>query len=170
MRGAALLLVVVIAACSDGPVVGAAPLPRPQALVDCAQAPDDLQARLWVSGSDEPCFLVVDDAGAAGRCAVAPGIERRVTLDWFIDRGGQDVVLAQAQRELDLTGAQADESVAFVDADYATDACKDMSADSFAGADTVVIDGQDRPVCDLDDDAASNVSEVCIGADPLGGL
>ena len=144
---------------------------RPQALVSCAQPPEpgSLQARLWISGSDAPCFLTVDEASSSGACDVVPGVKRVFTLDWFVDRGGRDVVLAQASRTVDLTGAtEATVDLTFVDDDYSSDGCLDMAVDSLAGSPTVDVNGIERPVCDLDDDGDSNVVEVCRGDDPLG--
>lgn len=144
---------------------------RPQALVSCAEPPDpgSLQARLWISGLDAPCFLTVEDGSGSGACDVVPGVKRVFTLDWFVDRGGRDVVLAQASRTVDLTGAtEATVDLTFVDDDYVVDACLDMAVDSLAGSPTVDVNGVERPVCDLDDDGDSNVVEVCRGDDPLG--
>jgi len=144
----------------------------PQALISCAAIPDDdtLQARLWISGTESPCFLDVA-GGASGDCSTTPGIERAFTLDWFVDIGGRDIVLVQARKLVDLSDPESDTvDLAFADDDYITDDCKDMSRDSFVGVDTVDVDGVDRPVCDLDDDAVSNVDEVCAGDDPTGRL
>jgi hypothetical protein len=146
-------------------------LRTPQALTECATPPADLQARLWISGYADPCFLDVVGDVTSGDCPVAPGITRRFTLDWFIDAGGRTVVLAQATRELDLTGAtEASTVLAFTDGDVKTSPCLDMSEDSFAGRDTVLLDGAARPVCDLDVDGIANLDEVCGGQDPFGGL
>jgi hypothetical protein len=145
----------------------------PRALtVDCAQPPATLQARLWVSGSSDPCFLEVDVAAGStsGDCEVAPGIKRRFTIDWFIDDAGREVVLAQAQTELDLSRAtKATAILTLAEDDIVNVGCKDMSVDSFAGADTVTVDGRAVPVCDVDADNEANIVEVCAGGDPFGG-
>jgi hypothetical protein len=166
-RAAVLALAVAgLGACSPSPSSPSTlTLPLPQALVACAAVPDDLQARLWISGTSDPCFLDVDVAAGttSGACPIAPGIERRVTLDWFIDVAGRAIVLAQAQGEVDLAGATDDVTFTVADDDIVTAGCKDMSQDSFAGSDDVDVDGAAVPVCDLDDDGVSNVDEVCAG-------
>ena len=158
-----VVVVGLVASCS--PASPAMVFRNPQALTACAQKPANLQARLWISGSDAPCFLDVDvDAGTtSGACETAPGIKRRFTLDWFIDVAGRDVVLAQAQTEVDLEGATEDVALDFKDDDVSAVACFDMSVDSFDGADSVDVEGRAVPVCDLDDDGVSNVDEVCAG-------
>ncbi len=144
----------------------------PRALTACAAPPANLQARLWISGTGVPCPLDVDvDAGTtSGSCETAPGIERRFTLDWFIDEGGREIVLAQAQQDVDL-GAQADAAITLSvkDEDIVVDGCLDMSKDAFTGSDTVDVDGEAVPVCDLDGDGSANIVEVCDGSDPFGG-
>lgn len=168
-----LLSLALTAACADSaPSSSTLTFAVPRALtVDCAQPPA-LQARLWISGSSDPCFLEVDlDAGTTtGDCEVVPGIERRFTVDWFIDDAGREVVLAQAQKELDLGGAtEAKFVLSIAEDDIVNSGCKDMSVDSFAGADTVTVDGRAVPVCDLDADDEANIVEVCGGGDPFGG-
>jgi hypothetical protein len=146
-------------------------LALPQALSGCAQA-SQVQARLWISGLDAPCFLAVDvDAGTtSGECKTPPGLKRHVTLDWFVDVGGREIVLAQASDDVDLTQAAAAEvSLSFDDGDVTTTACRDMSVDKLRGSETVDVDGVARPVCDLDDDGVANLDEFCAGGDPLGG-
>ena len=167
---ASLVVVVALAGCAPS-TSPALVFRTPQALVACAQPPADLQARLWISGSRAPCFLDVDlDAGTtSGACETAPGIERRFTLDWFVDVAGREVVLAQAQKDVDLAGEQETVSLDFVNDDVVVAGCFDMSVDSFNGSEVVDIDGVDRPVCDLDEDGADNLTEVCAGDDPLGG-
>lgn len=159
------VLLLGLAACEASTSPATLTLPLPQALVACAAVPDDLQARLWISGTSDPCFLDVDVAAGttSGACPIAPGIERRVTLDWFVDVAGRAIVLAQAQGEVDLEGATTDVTFTVADDDIVTTGCKDMSKDSFAGSDTVDVDGADVPVCDLDNDGVVNVDEVCAG-------
>jgi len=174
-RAIAAFALLVIAGCGDvAPAVTAVSVAVPQALVDCAQPPADaaLRARLWISGTAAPCPLTIAADGVSGDCDVVAGIERTFTLDWFtVDGSGVDVVLAQARTTLDLTGEiEADQQLVFADDDYAIDDCLDMSVDSFAGHDVVVIDGRDRAVCDLDNDGDANLVEVCAGRDPLGRL
>lgn len=147
----------------------------PQALVACAAPPavDDVFARLWISGSAEPCPLQVDDDGVSGTCPVVAGIERTFTLDWFmVDGSGVEVVLAQARTSLDLDGTtDADAIVAFDGADYVVSDCLDLRAGNGRdGAVTIVVDGSARPVCDLDDDGVANLEQLCAGRDPLGRL
>lgn len=162
-----------IAGCGDGdgaPTAMAIAVPR--ALVDCAQPPADtaLRARLWISGTVEPCALTILAAGVSGDCVVVPGIQRVFTLDWYIaDDSGVDVVLAQARLTRDLRGdVEQQQALAFADADYVSADCRDMSVNSLDGAATVDVDGAPRPVCDLDDDDDTNLAEVCAGRDPLG--
>jgi hypothetical protein len=172
MRRLAVLTPLVLAqACGPAPVGAGLVVATPQGLVDCASPPGgDLQARLWVSGHSAPCALEIDGDTATGDCVVTPGLERRVTIDWFIDRGGVVILLAQASRDVDLTRATADVDLSFSDNDYVTTGCLDMSVDSFAGSPTVEVFNVQQPVCDLDDDGESNVVEVCAGTDPLGAV
>ena len=161
-----------LAACGPSSSPATLRFENPQALTDCAAPPQDLQARLWISGTRDPCFLDVDVAAGttSGACETAPGVKRRFTLDWFVDEGGREVVLAQARKELDLTQQEdAAVTLAIGADDVVTDGCRDMSVDSFDGTDTVDVDGRAVPVCDLDDDGVANVAEVCAGADPFGG-
>jgi hypothetical protein len=173
-------IVVVTSGCAADP--GVVTVPAPRALVACEQRPADLAAELWVSGSDEPCGLDVDDAGAAaGACDVTPGTVRVLTLDWFVTRpfDGDDVrvLLAQARGELDLTRARsADATFTVSPDDVVYSRCLDMREDSFQGSPTTTFDGEERPPCDLDDSCpadseevtCANVGEVCEGEDPLG--
>lgn len=175
LKGAVVAALLASAACgpapsTSGPTSGLS-VARPQALIDCASPPGEaLQARLWVSGHNAPCALDVADDGATGDCVVTPGIERRVTIDWFVDRGGVVILLAQASTDVDLAGASDDVVITFTDADYITEDCLDMSVDSFAGRPTVEVFNVQQPVCDLDDDGQSNVVETCAGTDPLGAV
>ncbi len=158
---------------ADAAIAPTLVLGQPQALVSCETPPDDLQARLWISGNEAPCFLDVDDGDGAvsGDCSTNAGIERAFTLDWFIDRAGRDIVLVQARQLKDLSAPDSDTvTISFADDDYISADCKDMSNDSFAGEDTVDVDGVARPVCDLDADDVDNVVEVCAGDDPTGRL
>jgi hypothetical protein len=160
------------ASCGADDVTASSPA-LPQGLVDCAAPPasGDLQARLWVSGLDAPCPLVVDDNGVSGSCTIPPGIARTLSIDWFIDVGGTTIVLAQGDRVVDLTSAtEAEEALAFSADDYRTTDCRDLSTDRPDGAATVLVDGIPRPVCDLDDDGIDNLSQLCSGRDPLGRL
>jgi hypothetical protein len=144
----------------------------PQALRGCDGVAEALQARLWVSGFADPFALDVDEqAGTtSGEVRVPPGIVRRFTFDWFIEREGRVILLAQARDELDLSSPSSETAtLTMADEDLSTTSCDDMSADSFNGAATIDVDGTDRPVCDLDDDGASNLAEVCAGDDPLVG-
>lgn len=165
------MLALCAAGCGPAPSSPSLVFRNPQALAACAQPPDELLARLWISGSNVPCFLDVDVAAGttSGECEAAPGIERRFTLDWYVDVAGLEVVLAQAQQDVDLAGKQGGITLAFVDDDVSVVACLDMSVDSFEGSPVVDVDGADRPVCDLDDDGADNLAEVCNGDDPFGG-
>jgi hypothetical protein len=171
-RELAIVVVVVVVAGGCAPSSSPSLVFRtPQALVACAQPPEQLQARLWISGSSDPCLLAVDVAASttSGECETAPGIVRRFTLDWFVDVAGREVVLAQAQQDVDLAGEQASIDLVFADDDVKVAGCLDMSVDSFSGSEVVDVDGADRPVCDLDEDGTDNLSEVCSGDDPIGG-
>ena len=167
-----------MAACGDDGDAGeaggvaAVQLPTPQALLACENAPDDdaLQARLWISGDAGPCFLDVTAAETTGRCTVRPGIERVFTVDWFTDVGGTEVILAQAQKTIDLAGATDDVALVIADDDIDDVACLDMRFNQVEGSATVDFNGAARPVCDLDDDGESNLFEVCAGGDPTGRL
>ncbi len=184
LRGGIACLLTGLAGCGPSPASSSASsseaggtlrFATPQALSACAEPPADLQARLWISGTSAPCSLDVDVAGGttSGGCEVIPGIERRFTLDWFVDvgvDGGREIVLAQAQKDVDLAGVNDDEiTLAIEDDDIDTADCLDMSADQFNGAASVDVDGVARPVCDLDADGDDNLAELCAGGDPLGG-
>lgn len=159
--------------------------PTPQFLsVDCPNFPAsvELQAQLWISGSDVPCPLSVDlDTGiTSGTCNIPVGRERLLTLDWFVqwpienpdnqNNAGNDgadpilvpVVLAQVQTTLDLsdiaTVVATPPSVNIDDADIRTTNCRDMRADSSEGETQIRINGALRSVCDLNDscDGAEN--------------
>lgn len=173
MMRVAVCALVLLAGCGDDDSVSLGMPALPQQLVACASPPADdvLQARLWVSGSQAPCPLVVDETGVTGTCTVAPGIARTLSIDWFIDVGGTTIVLAQADRVVDLTSTtEAEQALAFAADDYRTTACRDYTTARPDGADTVVVDGTARPVCDLDNDGVDNLTQLCGGRDPLGGL
>jgi hypothetical protein len=169
------------AACAPEGDVGAVAFAVPRALLDCASPPADLKARMWISGSAQPCALDVDlEAGTtSGACDATPGRERRLTIDWFVAAdGGVDLLLAQARGDVDLTNTdEATADFAVKDDDVQVAGCLDMSADSFEGSPTVIIRGVAVPPCDVDascddpDDPASpactNLGEVCAGADPF---
>jgi hypothetical protein len=161
--------------CAPAPSPSSAPTtvwPTPQALRGCDAASAPLQARLWVSGFAEPFALDVDEeAGTtAGVVRVPPGIVRRFTVDWFVEDGDRVVLLAQATDELDLTDPHAETAtLTLADDDVVTADCRDMGDGSLRGGATIEVDGEPRPVCDLDDDGDSNLAEVCAGGDPLGG-
>jgi hypothetical protein len=161
----ALALLLVTTACdAPGPAPSTVSFPTPRALTACDAPPDDLQARLWISGHSAPCFLEIVEGAARGDCEVTPGISRRFTLDWFVDEGGRTTILAQASREIDLSRAAEDTvSLSFSESDIKTSPCLDMSNDSFSGADTVLVDGVPQPVCDLDGDGIANLDELCAG-------
>lgn len=176
----ALAVVALVAACA--PVEGETPtfatltFATPRALLTCEQAPDDLAARLWVSGSDSPCELAVDvDVGStSGTCDTRPGVVRTLTLDWFAQRNGIDLVLAQARGTIDLTASDAAEAeFAVADEDIVTADCVDATFDQVDGAPTILVNGADVPVCDVDescggaDGSCSNLGEVCAATDPF---
>jgi hypothetical protein len=174
---AVLALPLVVACVAGGACVSSldarsdVSLATPQALTTCAHAPAPLLARMWVSGSHKPCALVVDaTAGATtGTCDVTPGAKRTLTVEWFttLSHGGAtlDVVLAQATHTLDLTRATTDTATVTVGAaDVVTTGCVDAQN---GGATSVRVDGVLVPVCDLDDDGASNLDEVCAQTDPF---
>lgn len=146
--------------------------------IDCAQPPADLQAVAWVSGSREPETLAVDvDAGTTtGTLRVTTGEQRRVVIDWFIERGGVRVLLGQAVKSLDLTAPEGDTvTLAIAPDDVEVADCLDVTGDvSREGASSTTFEGEARPPCDLDNScggtlavSCSNLGEVCAGEDPL---
>lgn len=166
-------------ACGPAPAnVSAVAFPLPSALVvGCANPPSDLEAELWVSGFDESCPLDVDVAAGTteGNCTVTTGRERTLTVDWFVIRDDTRVLLAQARDTVDLTNVTED-TVAFAiaDGDVEVLECLDVREDQKDGKETQTFGGQERPVCDLDDDCGgaldvdcSNIGEICANADPL---
>jgi hypothetical protein len=156
-------------------------LTNPQALVDCAAPPANMRARMWISGSDEPCELEVDLAGGktTGTCDAKPGIERTLTIDWFVrvehNTVDLDLMLAQARGKLDLSKPEEKATFTVKDDDVKSDTCLDMKPDTLNGADVVTIDGVEVPPCDVDDSCAgaapsaacSNIGEVCASTDPF---
>lgn len=179
-RRASMLVPLALAACAASePAV--LDVGNPRALtVDCASPPADLAARLWVSGYEGAFALSYDTAThtTTGTVDVAPGVVRKLTIDWFVPLGrgdGLDLVLAQAQGELNLVDGVQPTAEYAVSAEAISDgACLDMRFDTFAGAATVDLDGVTVPLCDLDDscsggDPASctNLIETCSGSDPL---
>lgn len=170
-----------LVACAPGPDASApdvdVPTPTTLAASACAFPAAQLKARLWISGSSKPCALTVDASGnTSGSCNATPGRVRTVTLDWFEhdDARDVDVVLAQAQKKVDLTSPQAaSEPFTVVAADVHSDKCLDMTADQVNGRQTVDVKGSAEPVCDLDGSCGAggakctNLDEVCNGGDPL---
>ena len=167
-----------LAACGGEVQPGVVSLPLPQALqVSCATAPVDLSAQLWVSGRDAPCTLSVDQVAGttSGQCDVAAGRERTLTVDWYVERDGTRVLLAQARQTIDLAGAtDAEQNVNIAEGDITVTDCLDVRDDKVDGVDTQRFDGVDVPVCDLDDSCGgalaadcSNLGELCAGEDPL---
>lgn len=160
----------------DADVDAALFLRTPRALLECAAPPDDMEARLWVSGSAEPCPLEVDVAAGttSGFCTTAPGLARTLTLDWFAPRGGIDLVLAQARGGVDLSASD-EEQVAFTvgEDDVVTSECLDMTEDQVDGTPIIEVNGAGVPVCDVDDSCAggdgacSNLGELCADTDPF---
>ncbi|MCC7072041.1 MAG: hypothetical protein IT383_12000 [Deltaproteobacteria bacterium] len=179
MRLAAVLGACAAAACAAEP--STIVLENPQALsVDCATAPADLAARVWVSGYDEPVALSYDPASntTSGSVDIASGTVRMLTIDWYRPMGrsdGVELVLAQARGELALVGGvQPTAEFAIDSAAIADTSCLDMRFDSFDGAGTVDLDGAIVPLCDLDDSCSggdpatcTNLIETCSGGDPL---
>jgi hypothetical protein len=167
-------MLVALVGCA-APEVTPVAFAAPQALVTCANVPA-LQARLWLSGSAAPCALDVDDEGnASGACEAAPGVVRTATLDWFLPAGEIDLVLAQVRSSVDLADTTKGETeLTFAADDITATACRDMRVDQVEGAASIVVDGVDVPVCDVDNscgdtpaDACANLGEVCAGSDPL---
>jgi hypothetical protein len=164
------------AACAPADADAHVSFALPQAFLECAAPPPELQARLWVSGSAVPCDLTVDGAVTSGTCTVTPGRLRTLTLDWYVvsDRG-IDLLLAQAQEKLDLTqAAEPQVALELSSDDVRTGRCSDMRADQLEGSPTITLAGNEVPVCDVDDSCAgadelrcSNLGEVCAGADPF---
>lgn len=151
-------------------------LSTPRALLECAAPPDDIAARMWISGSDEPCALEVDvDGGTtSGACSTRPGLVRTLTVDWFAPRGGIDLVLAQARGAIDLTkGDVAEVAFEVAEEDVVTTECLDMRDDQVDGSLIIEVNGVGVPVCDVDDSCAggdgacSNLGELCAETDPF---
>lgn len=187
VAGATLLLTIV--ACGpgddvDGLSASAISLSVPRALLECAAPPADLTARLWVSGSAEPCALEVDvDANVTtGACETRPGLVRTLTVDWFVPSGavandnGDDIelVLAQARGALDLTkGDAAEAAFTVAEEDVVTSECLDMRDDQVDGSPIIEVNGAGVPVCDVDDSCAggdgacTNLGELCAGTNPF---
>ena len=98
-----------------------------------------------------------------------------LTVDWFVERGGTRVLLAQARTLIDLAGAtEVEQQVTFTADDITTTDCLDVRQDAFDGTQTQRFAGDDVPVCDLDnscggtlDASCSNLGEICAGTDPL---
>jgi hypothetical protein len=168
-----------LAACAPATDTPDVDVPTPTALAAtaCAFPAAKLKARLWVSGTSTPCALEVDASGAtSGSCQATPGRVRTVTLDWFEhdDARNFDVVLAQAQKKVDLTSPKsASEPFTVAASDVHSDKCLDMTADQVNGRQTIDVNGSAEPVCDLDGSCAkggalcTNLDEVCNGGDPL---
>lgn len=146
--------------------------------IECAAAPDDLEAVAWVSGTREPTPLAVDvDADStSGSLRVTTGAERRIVIDWFVERAGTRVLLAQAVETLDLTRPEAETLVLEVSpSDVEVAACNDVRDDlARVGSATTTFEGGERPACDLDascgasvDVSCANLGELCAGQDPL---
>jgi hypothetical protein len=146
------------------------------AALDCAQVPA-LSARLWVSGSGVPCDMSVDGAVTSGSCTTRPGRVRTLTLEWFVhdDAHALDLVLAQVRGTVNLENEK-DAEVPFdvKAADVTTFGCLDVSADQVSGKETIVVGGDNVPVCDVDNscngaagDACTNLGELCAGSDPF---
>jgi hypothetical protein len=149
----------------------------PQALLtDCASPPSDLAAELWVSGVNESCALDVDvtTQSVTGVCTIPAGRDRTVTLDYFVERQGIRVLLAQARERLSLANAEAEMDWTVSEDDIDPLNCLDVTEDQLNGSDIQVIGGNARPVCDLDDSCqgtpatdCSNLGEICAGQNPL---
>lgn len=156
-----------------------APLTLPFALpVECASPPADLEAEVWVSGSRAPTPLAVNVAAntTSGTVRVTTGTERRIVIDWFVEREGTRVLLAQAAKTLDLTRPETDTIVLEISpSDVNVTTCVDVRDDlTRVGSPTTEYAGEARPVCDLDESCGgslepgcSNLGEVCAGGDPL---
>lgn len=182
VRGCAPLALVVCATLGcggeDAPEVRA-PVSLPFALpIACASPPDDLAAVAWVSGSRAPTPLAVDvDAGStSGSLRVTTGAERRIVIDWFVERAGTRVLLAQATKTLDLARPEAETLVLEVSpSEVNVTTCSDVRDDlARVGSPTTSFAGEERPACDLDascgasaDASCANLGELCAGTDPL---
>lgn len=178
--GALLALVAVGSACGGEETLDlSAPLTLPFALpIACAAPPTDLQAMAWVSGTREPTPLAVDLAAntTSGTVRVTTGAERRIVIDWFVERQGTRVLLAQATKTLDLTRPETETFVLDLSpSDVKVDTCMDVQGDlTRVGSPTMLFEGEPRPACDLDgscgqapDASCSNLGELCAGRDPL---
>lgn len=175
-----LALVALVASCGGVEDVDAgAPLTLSFALpIECAAPPADLQAVAWVSGTRAPAPLAVDvDADTtSGTVRVTTGAERRIVVDWFVEREGTRVLLAQAVKTLDLTQPEAETFVLDISpSDVNVTTCQDVRDDlTRVGSATTTFAGEQRPACDLDascgatpDASCANLGELCAGADPL---
>lgn len=177
----ALALVALAASCGgldDGLDVGA-PMALPFALpVACDAPPTDLQAVAWVSGTRAPFPLAVDVSAntTSGVVRVTTGAERRIVVDWFVERDGTRIMLAQAVKTLDLMRPEAETLVLDISpSDVNVASCQDVRDDlTRVGSPTTRFDGEPRPTCDLDascagapDESCANLGELCAGTDPL---
>ena len=144
----------------------------------CDLMPEDLQAEFWQSGSADSQALTVDVAAGttSGEVFVKTGTKRNLVIDWFVEREGIRIMLAQVIAELDLSNNDLRERAFDVTPEQIrVSECKDVTGDiARIGVDTISVNGVQMPVCDLDgscegapNGACSNLGEICSGADPL---
>lgn len=168
-----------VAACGDAGIEGRTRvvLQLPER-VQCAAAPADIQAQLWISGMSQPCTLTVASSGSvSGECPdITARIDRRATLDYFIldplssppvgVTSPYRLLLAQAVRTVPLESPSSDRvEVAFADGDFvATAACRDMQRideETGEGAASVADFAPAGLPCDVDADGIGNLEELC---------
>lgn len=158
--------------------------------LSCAAPPQEMLARLWISGMSEACQLSVDsEGGVSGSC---PGITARTTrtatLDYYLEEDlsqrfsdlGLDnpyvLILAQARKSLPMTDVDSETFVVnFVEADFVDEtSCLDydhLSDSGELGRARVEDFGEIGSPCDVDGDLAnssggSNLQELCAAGDP----
>lgn len=147
--------------------------------VQCAAPPAAIKAQLWISGMSQPCDLKVgSDRSVTGECPdITARIDRRATLDYFIlddlttappgVTSPYRLLLAQATRTLALERPESDRvELSFADSDFvASAACRDMlhiDEETGEGASLVEDFVATGKPCDLDDDGAGNLEELCV--------
>jgi hypothetical protein len=127
MKRLLLVFLVASAGCADTADVDNVVVATPQALVSCAQPPDDYEASvsaaLWVSGVASPCALSVEGSVTRGSCNVPRGSRRIVTLQWRY----KTFVIAQASQALNLNVDASDGATwTIADDDIVTSGCSDF--------------------------------------------
>lgn len=155
----------------------------------CAAPPQDIKARLWISGMSDACLLDVSaDAVVSGSCpGVTARATRNTTLDYYLEQdlsarfssleNPYTVLLAQAHKDLDLNNIESESyPLNFVEADFISeDSCLDyehVNTDGDMGRSRITDFNALGSPCDLDADmmnnsGGTNLQELCAGADPF---